>query len=226
MAPRAQSPSAVEVEPALVEPGSPDAGLALLVWRFPRPRLTVSSGPLGGGIGRRRWVINAQVPHSYARLDPDVHLVELATGLGLEGPGVGMLTAVDVRAARRAEDEGAVVRVSVGVTVPTWAAAPDEPVLGGGGPAPGTINVVGIVPERLSDAALVNAVMAVTEAKAQALWEVGIEATGTASDAVCLVCPDDGPAHAFGGPRSPWGSRLARAVHRAVADGCRPIGSS
>ena len=225
MADVAQPSPTVAAEPELVEHGPPDVGLALLVWRFPRPRLTVSSGPLGGGIGRRHWVINAQVPHSYARLDPDAHLVELATGLGLEGPGVGMLTAVDVRAARRAEDGGAVVRVSVGVTVPTWAAAPDEPVLGGGR-APGTINVVGIVPERLSDAALVNAVMAVTEAKAQALWDVGIEATGTASDAVCLVCPDDGPAQGFGGPRSRWGSRLARAVHRAVADGCRPIGSS
>ncbi len=221
----AQTPSTVELEPQLVEHGPPDAAVALLVWRFPRPRMAVSSGPLGGGLGPRQWVINAQVPHSYARLDPDAHLMELAAGLGLEGPGVGMLTAVDVGAARRVEDGGAVVHVSVGVTLPTWAAAPGD-ALDGDGPAPGTVNVVGIVPERLSDAALVNAVMSVTEAKAQALWDVGIRATGTASDAVCLVCPDGGRAQAFGGPRSRWGSRLARAVHRAVVDGCRAGGSS
>jgi adenosylcobinamide amidohydrolase len=178
----------------------------------------VSSAPLGGGLGRRLWVVNAQVPHSYRRLDPEVHLAELASAWGLGGPGVGMLTAVDLREVRHEEEAGVVVDVSVGVTRPTWAAAPDDPQ----GPEPGTVNVVGIVPERLSPAAMVNAVMTVTEAKSQALWDAGVPATGTASDAVCIVCPDQGPAHPFGGPRSPWGARLARAVHRAVLAGCGP----
>jgi adenosylcobinamide amidohydrolase len=84
------------------------------------------------------------------------------------------------------------------------------------------VNIVGIVPERLSPAALVNAVLTVTEAKAQALWDAGVAATGTASDAVCIVCPTDGPEHPFGGPRSQWGARLARAVHRAVLEACAP----
>jgi adenosylcobinamide amidohydrolase len=48
---------------------------------------------------------------------------------------------------------------------------------------------------------------------------MGLDATGTATDAVCIACPDDGPRHAFGGPRSIWGARLARAVHAAVAAG-------
>jgi len=73
---------------------------------------------------------------------------------------------------------------------------------------------------------MINAVATVTEAKAQALWDCGIAATGTASDAVCIVCPDDGPAHPFGGPRSQWGSRLARAVYRAVVAGCDSRGES
>jgi adenosylcobinamide amidohydrolase len=131
-----------------------------------------------------------------------------------------MLTAVDLRTLWRDEDGGAHVDVSVGVTLPTWAAAPDEG-LEPGDRRPGTINVVGIVPERLSRAAMVNAVMTVTEAKAQALWDAGVAATGTASDAVCIACPDEGPAHSFAGPRSLWGARLARAVYRAVSAGCR-----
>ena len=212
------------VEQGLFGHGEPEAGLALLEWRFAEPLLAASSAPLGGGLGRRAGVINAQVARAYARRDPEAHLLELASGRGLLGPGVGMLTAVDVRRTWHADDHEARVDVSVGITTPTWAAAPDEPP-DRGGISPGTINVVAIVPERLSDAAMVNAVMTVTEAKAQALWDAGVSATGTASDAVCVLCPDRGSAHPFGGPRSPWGARLARAVHRAVLDGCRDVQS-
>ena len=85
----------------------------------------------------------------------------------------------------------------------------------------GTINIIAVLPERLSDGALVNAVATITEAKVQALFEAGIRGTGTATDAVCVVCPEDGRPHDFGGPRSRWGSRLARATHAAVLDGAR-----
>ena len=69
---------------------------------------------------------------------------------------------------------------------------------------------------RLSDAAFVNAIATATEAKAQALFELGVAGTGTATDAVCIATPADGRAETFGGPRSRWGSRLARAVRDAV----------
>jgi len=206
----------VGVAPELHAHGEATAGLAAAVWRFPGPVLVVSSAPLGGGLGLCRWVLNAQVPATYDRLDPAEHLTELAAALGLEGGGVGMLTAVDVRTMVSRIDGGARADVSVGLGHPTWAADEDgahQP------PGAGTVNVVAALPERLSEAALVNAVVTVTEAKSQALWEAGVPATGTASDAVCVVCPPDGAAHAFGGPRSPWGSRLARAVHGAVAAG-------
>jgi adenosylcobinamide amidohydrolase len=109
------------------------------------------------------------------------------------------------------------VSATVGLGHPTWAAAPES----AGGPVSlvGTINVLAVLPERLSDAALVNAVATATEAKAQALWSHGIQGTGTATDAICIACPDEGQAHAFGGPRSVWGSRLARAVYAAVVGG-------
>jgi adenosylcobinamide hydrolase len=200
-------------------------GLAVLVWRFPEPTLVVSSAPLGGGLGRRKWALNAQVPASYDRVDPEVHLAQLAAGLGLPGEGVGMLTAVDVRQVLREEDGGARADVTLGITHPTWAAE-DEPTdvaVDGHAPAPvrpGTINAVVFVPEPLSPAALVNMVVTVTEAKTQALSESGLPATGTASDAVCVACPAWGEAHPFGGPRSQWGARVARAVHRAVLSGC------
>jgi adenosylcobinamide hydrolase len=86
----------------------------------------------------------------------------------------------------------------------------------GAAPAAGTINLLVRLPVRLGDAALVNAVATATEAKVQALLDLGLHATGTATDAVCVVCPPEGPPEPFGGPRSTWGARLARVVHAAV----------
>lgn len=192
--------------------------LPVLVLRFPAPMRAVASSPHGGGLGPRRWVVNAQVSPGYARRDPDHHLNKLAVSLGLPGRGVGFLTAADVRHGTTGYDGGVEVTATVGLDHGILAAAPPETT-----PAPvglaGTINLIAVVPERLSDAALVNAMGTVTEAKTQAIGEAGFEATGTATDAVCILCPDDGRPHRFCGTRSLWGSRLARAVHTAVLAG-------
>jgi adenosylcobinamide hydrolase len=190
--------------------------LPVQIWRFPRPALCIASGPLGGGIAVRNWVINATVDSHYARMDPDAHLVEIAGALELAGPGVGLLTAVDVREAVTADDGGVRVVATVGLGHPTWAAAPDGDRRD---PFPGTINILAWVPVALSEAALVNAVSTITEAKAQALWAYGVEATGTATDALCVASVRDGSGEPYGGPRSEWGARLARAAHAAVRDG-------
>lgn len=203
----------------------------VLVWHRVEPLKVISSAPYGGGWGVCSWVINAQVPLSYSRHDPHVGLEDLVTSLGLVGPGVGMLTAADVAGVQYAQDSeasgaGVEVAATVGLRVPTWAAAassePGEGITPGATITPvDTINIVAFVPQRLSDAALVNAVATATEAKSQALWDAGIDATGTATDAVCICCPEEGTASPFGGPRSPWGERLARAVHSAVGAGAR-----
>jgi adenosylcobinamide hydrolase len=194
----------------------------VLVWNLAVPLMSASTAPSGGGLGLRHWVLNAQVADDYGRCDPEDHVAALALGFGLSGPGVGMLTAADVTGARRAADSRAEVEVTVGISHPTWAAAPagsDDPPDQDEAP-PGTIKVVAFLPERLSDPALLNALCTVTEAKSQALFDAGVEGTGTASDAVAILCPTAGPPHRFGGPRLTWGTRLARAVHAAVLAGC------
>jgi adenosylcobinamide amidohydrolase len=174
---------------------------------------------LGGGIGVRHWVINATVPMSYPRDDPDVHLAGLADGLDLRGPGVGLLTAVDVAEVVCRAYGGVRVWATVGLGDPIWAAADGVTAA-----KVGTINLVVSVPVRLGDAALVNAVATITEAKAHALWDLGLRATGTATDAVTVLCPPDGSPAPYAGPRSEWGSRIARAAHQAVrvGGGARP----
>jgi adenosylcobinamide amidohydrolase len=201
--------------------------LAARVWRLRDPMLAISSAPLGGGLGLRQWVLNVQVPHAYDGAEPGSHLAALAAEAGTLGLGVGMMTAVDVRVASTVQGEGISVDATVGVIGATqWAAAPEpSPHLSQAADArvPGTINIVVAFPERLSDAALVNAIGTATEAKTQALWDAGIEGTGTATDALCVLCPPGGDAHAYGGPRSLWGGRLARVVYRAVRAGCQSV---
>ncbi|WP_417551355.1 adenosylcobinamide amidohydrolase [Microbispora triticiradicis] len=237
--------------PSLTHRAEDGARLGTLLWRFGPGWRMISSAMLGGGIGPREWVLNAQVASGYARMDPVEHMASL----GPEGPGVGMMTAASVERFRVAADGGAEAAATVGLGVPTWAASPEGvpdpglPAVPQPGrrpprhapergreatretlgpedaaacvPRPGTVNILVAVPVAFSDAALVNAVMTVTEAKTQALLEAGFPCTGTASDAVCVAVRREGTAEPFGGPRSVWGARIARAVHRAVLDGAR-----
>ena len=187
-------------------------GAPVLVWRLATPCLAMSSAVLGGGFGERSWVLNATVANTYDRLDPDRHLAEIADTLGLTGAGIGFLTAVDVREVVHRSDSGVHVSVTTGIGAhPTWAAAPAAVPQ-----TVGTINAICWLPVRLSPAALVNAVATVAEAKAQALFEAGVPGTGTPTDAVAILCPADGDAEPFGGPRSPFGGAMARAVHDAI----------
>jgi len=183
----------------------------------------ISSGVAGGGIGPRGWVLNGQVPAGYSRMDPAVHIAELAAGLGLEGEGVGLLTAARVTDVVQCEDEGVRAAATVGLRVPAWAAAPpgtaDPELVLVLAWRPGTINIIVSVPVPLRDAAYVNAVMTATEAKTQAVLEAGFHATGTASDAICVAAPEAGEPEDFAGPRSLWGARIGRAVHSAVHAG-------
>ena len=201
----------------------PTTELTLLVWRFPEPLLAVSSAPLGGG--HRAARLGDQRPGaprlrtSRSRGAPG----RAGRGARARGPGGG-----DAHRGRRPHAcarrrTGALrVDVSVGVTASDVGGCSRRPRRRGPQPATGhdqhrrhrpRAAVARGHGQRGDDAS--------PRPRPRRLWDAGVAATGTASDAVCLVCPDEGLAHPFGGPRSPWGARLARAVHRAVVAGCR-----
>ena len=192
-------------------------GRAVLVWRAATPARTLATTVLGGGLGPRSWIVNAEVGLDYDHDDPGADVASIARDLGLDPAttGVGFLTAARVLDVEAAEDGGVTCDATVGISTPTWAAAPDGEWSRW---KPGTINLVCWVPAPLGDAALANALVTATEAKTQALLEAGVPGTGTASDAVAICCPPGGT-EPYGGPRSEWGARLARVVHRAVAAG-------
>lgn len=213
------------------------ASLPYLVWVFDEPMCMVSTASVGGGFGERRWIVNAQVADGYARTDLAAHVGELLEhadlghhDTGREHQGIGLLTAADVDAVEHRVDDGVEVWATTGIRIPTWAAAaPDA-----NDPHPragiGTINIVAVLPESVHSGAMVNLVATVAEAKAQALIELGVPGTGTATDAVVVAAPIEPPSRSsdhdgatarsvFGGPRSHWGSRVARATHGAVRAG-------
>ena len=148
------------------------------------------------------------------------HAAEVAAELDLSGAGVAMFTAVDLSRSVSADCEGVLVDATVGISHPTWAAdsAPGTHTSS----APGTINLVVRMPVALDPGAAVNAVMTVTEAKAQALGDRGVPGTGTATDAVTVTWPSGGAPERFAGPRSQWGWRLGQAAYRAVWVGAGP----
>lgn len=191
------------------------------MWRLGPGWRVCSSAVLGGGIGPRDWILNAQVPGGYPRMDPDSHLAEIAAATRLTGPGAGLMTAADVTGYTVASDGGVTATATCGLGVRGWAAAEAEGI--GGPQRPGTVNIVVTLPAPLTDAALVNAVATATEAKVQALLDAGLDCSGTPTDSVCVAAPapspDSGTAEPFAGPRSRWGARLARAVHAAVLEG-------
>jgi adenosylcobinamide amidohydrolase len=210
------------IRPQLLTRAEAGRDWPVLVWAPGPGWRAVSTALVGGGIVPCAWWLDAQVDKEYFHPDPVAHAREVAAGLGLApDAGVAMLTAADVRRWTVADDEGVLAAATVGLGLPVLAAVPAEVAAREAAEPVGTVNILVAVPAPLSDAALVNAVVTATEAKVQALAEAGLRATGTSSDAVCVACVDTRGAEPepYGGPRSLWGARLARAVHAAVAEG-------
>jgi adenosylcobinamide amidohydrolase len=194
-----------------------------LVIDFGGVRRCLSSAVVGGGLRDARAWLNLQVPHGYARMDPDEHLWAEMGARGLDAATtLGAMTAAHVdRATSCEEPDAARVIATVGIGVPLAAAGRVLRAV----PSVNTINMLVLVEAPLTDAALVYAVQTATEAKAQALADARIGArnhegyaTGTATDSIC-VAARPGATEPFAGPMSPAGAAIARCVHAAVLEG-------
>ena len=81
---------------------------------------------------------------------------------------------------------------------------------------PGTINIIGVVSQPMTDPAKVNSFIAMTEAKSAAMHDLGYKETGTTSDAIAIVCPKNGEVQHYAGTGFGFGLSLAKAVRSAV----------
>lgn len=191
-----------------------------------RPLRMLSSAVLRGGLVEARAVVNLHVDTGHPDADPEPLLAAFVHAAGVPAPWVGLLTAAPTERAVIAEEAAcgfhAVTVATVGLSnriaagraaVARWIAS--------------TINIVVLVDGDPEPAALVNAIMTVTEVKALALMEAGVRdtdghlATGTSTDAVVVVATGRGPRARFGGPASEMGATIAHAVRRALLEGIR-----
>ncbi len=187
------------------------------------PLRTLNSSIWGGGFGYHRNLINRQVPKSYMCDDPPSEMQSFLDAVGFTSiDSVGMLTAAWV-------DHAGFSEMSLGeLTVCSWV------TVGLGNPAragdavdvdllfPGTINCMVVIDGQLNDAAMVNAVITVTEAKAALLQDLNITAgaegriaTGTSTDAVVIAATDRGRSYSYAGTATRLGYLIGRTVYEA-----------
>jgi adenosylcobinamide amidohydrolase len=162
-----------------------------VVLRFEPAWQVLSSAVLGGGRRHARSIIHLQVPITYNCARPERDLRDAARRLGLAGPVIGLMTAVDLGRTHVLAgwvQGGVAVRalITVGLRNPS---RPGEQ----GSNRPGTINAIFLCEGRLRDAAALELALLLTEAKAAALIEsglrtpVGNRASGTSTDAVAVL---------------------------------------
>jgi adenosylcobinamide hydrolase len=191
-----------------------------------RPLRTVSSAVLGGGLGAARDILNVHVRNDYDGDRPEDDLAAFAESRDVAPGFIGLMTAAETQHAcvETAAADGITVTAVVSMGLSNVAAAGATPPAP---PAPGTINAVVLVDASLTPAAMVNAVITVTEAKALALmaWDVrtpeGILVAGTSTDSVVVGCTGAGRALDYAGSATTVGWLMARAVRAAIERICR-----
>ncbi len=190
------------------------------------PLRILSSAFVGGGFTTARAIVNLHVRKNIREAEVDGLLPRFVERRELRGPWIGLLTSAWTEKAVVAEAGGAGLTALAVVTVglSNRITAGQTPV---GLWAPTTINAIVVVDGDPEAAALVNAVMTVTEVKTSLLASVGLRcgdgrvASGTSTDAVVVAATGRGPRCKFGGPISDFGWVIARAAHDALDVGIR-----
>lgn len=188
---------------------------------------TLNSSMWGGGLSSHRLLMNRQVDKSYMCEDPLTEMNEFMKEKDISPEHTAaMLTAA------RVQDFGySEYGSDFGLTVCAWATVGLSNKARAGRELrqdqlyPGTINIIVLVDGELTDAAMVNAVITATEAKAAALQDLGVNlgtvpdtaATGTTTDAVLIAATQRGPVFRYAGTSTELGYRIGRTVYASVA---------
>lgn len=189
------------------------------------PLRTLNSSMWGEGLGWHQALLNRQVDNSYLCDDPltEMHSFMAEKGIAIQETAA-LLTAA------RVQDCGYSERVTdAGFRVCTWATVglSNKARAGYKQPRhqlyPGTINIIVLIDGELTDAAMVNAVITTTEAKAAALQDCcirldaeDIPATGTTTDAVMIAATQKGPVSRYAGTSTEVGYGIGRTVYESV----------
>lgn len=196
------------------------------------PLRVLSSALVGEGFGRVRHFANFHVDKHYDGHSPNEDLAQWLLAQGLPLTSVAMMTAVQLNSAcvvslplgNLPHGVMALVTAGVGNAVDISVPSQDDPRLAlRAAPKVGTINTFAFLDAQLTDGALVNACLSVTEAKVQALRHVGVTdpysgtpATGTSTDSISIAATQRGDATPYAGSGTPLGRALGQAVYQAT----------
>ena len=159
---------------------------------------------------------------------PENTLAECCRQLRLGGTTVGMMTSASMDSFRRVTRLAQGVEISAMVTAGISNACcagdrADWPTFQVDDNPAGTINIIITTNARLSDAAMVESVMIVTEAKTVAMRQLGVKstvsgviATGTGTDAIAVVNGFGPETIHYCGKHVLFGEMLASAVIEAI----------
>lgn len=176
----------------------------------------VSTG-LNGGRARVKYLFNKQVPRTFNPPDPREFVKEEALKLGLEETHFGLLTAVKMEYLQVIENDYLTVFITAGVSNGSEFRA-----------KVGTINIILVSKARLSETALLGAIITATEAKGLALLEKGYTFLGTNTDAIIVAYEIDsnsGPENEerqeipYAGSSTDFGKKITEAVIKGVKTG-------
>ena len=201
--------------------------------QFDTPYQILSSAVLGGGFTEASHILNLKVAKQTqgsipAFKPPAVELSGYCHKQGWQGITVGMMTAATMDSFRmvRAAQQGIdiFVLVTAGLSNARRAGDPAEHRnIMAADTAPGTINIICMTSAGMAPAAMIEAVMTVTEAKAAALQNLGIKskvsnepATGTGTDAIAIAVDPQAGKIQYCGKHVLFGELLANLVVEAV----------
>jgi adenosylcobinamide amidohydrolase len=202
---------------------------------LPAPRLVLSSAVLNGGWVRANHIVNLRVRENFTgeRTDfqpPEDTLADYSRTLGLSGNVVGLMTAASLASFRQVSLHTPPAAVTVLVTAGLSNAkqageAAEWRSVDQAAPEVGTINLILLTNLKLTRAAMVEAVMMMTEAKTVALAQLGVTspttgqlATGTGTDSMVVVNGWQAPLARYCGKHVLLGEMIARATIQVIID--------
>ncbi len=174
---------------------------------FIRGTFRAASTGIAGGIRPVSSLLNHTVPPDWSHKEPEKDLEFIAAGEGLDKDFFGLLTSVPMQHCCTLQYDFITVFITAGIRREPPATA-------------GTINIIVCSTEGMEDAALLESIMVIAEAKAEALQAMDLPLTGTPTDAVIVGC--EGPVkHRYAGRLTDTGMRIRESVLHGIPEAVR-----
>lgn len=192
-------------------------------------RTVLSSAVLNGGFHKARQILNLKVAQAYSGDEtPQQTLARCCSQFFPSSDSIGLMTAASMRSFELAHCSVGTIQIfalgTVGLQNARAAGDPADVEACAMHPdRVGTINLVVGTNAKMTEAAMVEAVMIVTEAKSRVLSELDIRsavsgeiATGTGTDAIAIVSGDGPEEIVYCGKHVDIGEKIAQCVMTVI----------